>query len=154
MDPSGIWKKEIAKSKDTSFHILKGEMMSKRFAVCVVFGFFVLLIVCSIWGEAIYRRVTPEVPVKRVQEVTRGEKKYIQVSRSALTDDSKLYYVVSEQGFSRTIYRVYCIEPDYMLSDFDDSQILVKTRLPRGCMVVSKPEKAIGLPDGSKVLPK
>lgn len=132
---------------------MKYDKFVKGITICVVLTIFIILIVCSAFGNEIYQFITPKVPVKKTSTVNYGKDEYIRIPKQAVIHGSKIYYVVSEEGFSRTIYRVYCKEIVYKEDAYVPDIVLISTKLPLGCYVVTVPEKAIDLPDGSKVLP-
>lgn len=125
------------------------------FAGMVTAALFLLLVFFSLAGNSIYNWITPKVPVQNLngKNILDGEE-YVQISREALTEGNTIYIVTSSQGFSRTVYQIWKQEVEYIDAPFNESAVLVSTKLPGGCMVVPQPESAKGLADGDQVLPK
>lgn len=114
---------------------------------------FLLLVFFTLTGDRIYNRITPKVPIKNLSGWNeRDGERYVMVPREALTAGNAVYIVTSSQGFSRTIYRIWKKEVEYIENPSDLSTVLVSTRLPDRCMVVTQPESAQGLADGDQVL--
>lgn len=133
--------------------------MKKRwrawFAAAVTAALFLLLVFFSLAGDSIYQWVTPKVPVFSLKGlIERDGNRYARLPGSALTAEDCVYTVTASQGFSRTIYQIWKVEVEYIEDSYDASMVLVSTKLPQNCMVVTQPEKAEGLADGDQVLPQ
>lgn len=116
---------------------------------------FLLLVFFTLAGDRIYNRITPRVAAQRLQgRVVWEGGQYARVPREALTAGDEVYVVTSSQGFSRTVYRIWKQEVEYIENPSDSSVVLVSTGLPDNCMVVTRPESAQGLADGDQVLPQ
>ena len=114
---------------------------------------FLLLVICTVFGDKIYAGITPEVPVQRAENVMNEDgEEYVCVPKGAVTEENTIYVVASEQGFSRTIYRIREMVIEYMQNENMITEILVVTKIPSGSFIVTEPEKADGLCDGDKVL--
>lgn len=83
-----------------------------------------------------------------------GQEEYTKAPKKAVTSDSKIYYVTAEEGISRTIYRIYCTQIEYTVAEYEEDKVLISTSLPENCYVVTDPEQAKDLADGTKVVLK
>lgn len=112
-----------------------------------------LLAICTVFGDEIYTWITPEVPVQRAERVMDEDGvEYVCVPKCAVTEEHTIYVVTSEQGFSRTIYRIREMVIEYMQNENMITEVLVVTKIPSGSFIVTESEKADGLCDGDKVL--
>lgn len=127
----------------------------KALPIAVTVALFLVLVGCTLFGDRMYGWITPEVTVKNVRGIQSesGEIDMI-VPRSAVTPENHMYVVTSSQGFSRTIYQIWQYEVEYTDSEYSIEEVVVSTELPKGCMVVTEPEAAKGLEDGTQVLLK
>lgn len=131
------------------------KIWGKRFSVIVTAAFFLLLVVCTLFGEKLYTWITPSVSalMPKMAMYESGEK-YTQIPKRAVTAKDTVYVVISEAGFSRKIYRIKEVEIEYRESEEDPSGVLVTTRLPQGCLIVTESLEGKCLKDGEKVLLK
>lgn len=113
---------------------------------------FLVLLLCTFYGDKIYVKIFPEVPVQRMKTVRYSEENYISIPKSAVTEESTIYVVTSEQGFSRTIHRIREVSIEYIKNEETPSEYLTATRLPTGCFIVTEASLAGNLKDGDKVL--
>lgn len=133
--------------------------MKKRFGkrrMCLLITtvlVFLLLVVCTLFGEQIYNWITPEVSVQMSRNVMHQDgNKYVCIPKSAVTKENTIYVVTPEQGFSRTIYRIQAIAIEYIDNEYVSSEVLTSTMIPTRSFIVTESETAEGLKDGSKVL--
>lgn len=125
----------------------------RRASVIVTVAFFLLLVVCTLFGENIYTWITPKVSAQMPKTIMHEDGElYTRIPKGAVTAENTIYVVVSEKGFSRKIYRIREVEIEYMENEMDPSELLTGTRLPQGSLIVTENPEKKGLKDGEQVL--
>lgn len=108
-----------------------------------------LLIFFTLYGDDIYKKITPKVPVTAPTETYLKE--YALIEPGYLTEDGSLYLVASESGFSRTIYRIRKQKVEICGVAEVFGKIMIPQKTVMGCYIVTDPKAAEGLKDGDKV---
>lgn len=125
----------------------------RRASVIITVAFFLLLVVCTLFGEDIYTWITPMVSVQMPKTVMYEDgERYTRIPKGAVTAENTIYVVMSEKGFSRKIYRIREVEIEYIENATDSSELLTGTTLPQGRLVVTENPEKKGLKDGEQVL--
>lgn len=141
----------MEKEKKTNRELYKA--WGKWASVIVTGAFFLLLVVCTLFGEKLYTWITPMVSVQMPKTVVYEDgERYTRIPKNAVTAENTIYVVMSETGFSRKIYRIREVEIEYIESETDPSEFLAITRLPQGSLVVTENPEEKGLKDGEQVL--
>lgn len=139
--------------KKTNADLNYYKVWGKRLSVIITVGFFVLMIICTLFGKKLYEWITPKVSVQMPKTVVYEDgERYIRVPKSAVTEEETIYVVTAESGFSRKIYRIREVEVEYIENEADPSEYLMTTRLPQGSMLVKESQEGKGLKDGEQVL--
>lgn len=130
------------------------EKWCRIFLVVITVLLFLLLVVCTLFGDAIYKRITPGVTVQRFNMVEVDGKRYACIPKEALTKERCVYFVTSEQGFSRVIYRIWKYQAELVETASDPAFCLIpmeKREEKSSGLVVVKPEEAADLKEEEKV---
>ena len=114
---------------------------------------FLVLVICTFYGDKIYEKIIPKVPVQKVKMIRHEDKKnYIVIPKSAVTEKGTIYVVISEQGFSRVIHRIQEVSIELINNEEKSSEYLTETPLPMGCFIVMEYSSAGRTKNGDKVL--
>lgn len=110
----------------------------------------VVLLVCTFYGDEVYRAVTPKVRAEYLNSVYR--EKYYLVDKKSMTEDGCVYLVEAESGFSREIYRIRKqFVGECSIAEKSGLLMLPRDIVPAG-YIVSDAQEAQKLKDGDKVL--
>lgn len=130
------------------------EKWSRIFLIAVTVLLFLLLVFFTLFGDAVYKWITPEVTVQKFNMVEVDGKRYACVPKEALTKERCVYFVTSEQGFSRVIYRIWKYQAESVENASDPAFCLIpmeKRQEKSSGLVVVKPEEAADLKEEEKV---
>lgn len=133
----------------------KVKKMAKRnvFSVVIILMPLVILLFCTFFGKEAYDWFTPKVSVVKVPSLVMEDgKKYARIPRSMITMDNAIYYITTEKGYSRKIYRIWRMEIDYVENPNDSSEVLVSKELLTGNLIVSDLQSVKKRKDGEKVV--
>ena len=140
-------------------HYIVGDKKVKKMAkrnvlfVVIILMPIVILLFCTFFGKEAYDWFTPKVSVVKVPTlVVKDGKKYARVPKSMITEDSVIYYITTEKGYSRKIYRIWRMEIDYVENPNDSSEVLVSKELLTGNMIASDLQSVKKRKDGEKVV--
>lgn len=123
------------------------------------FGTVLLLLVLiffTLFGGQIYESITPTVEVMAVNSsITKNNVYYLQIPKTALMNDSCVYIVTAEQGFSRMLYTIQKKAVSHMeLPDIDVNSVYVSSGITKGDRIISKVDSELLLEDGDRVIVK
>lgn len=134
--------------------VKRKEKWSRIFLIAVTVLLFLLLVFFTLFGDAVYKRITPEVTVQKFNMVEMDGKRYACIPKEALTKERCIYLVTSEQGFSRVIYRIWKYQVESVENASDPAFCLIpmeKRQEKSSGLVVVKPEEAADLKEEEKV---
>jgi hypothetical protein len=124
----------------------------KHISILVTSFLLLILVFFTFFGERIYESVTPKVKAFQVNtSITKNDIIYLQIPKKALTEDSYVYVITSNQGFSRTLYTLQKRAVEYReIQEGDKDSVYIESGISREEMIVS--EVGFDFKDGDRVI--